>query len=192
WILERWPKNNNYEAELEYYLNDREIVSRLPASLRRIWRDKKSKLVLNDWLMNFAASDLGQELIKNNFKREFSFRVKLAGGATALAGAMDAFFENRVIDYKITSIENVPEGLYESQLDFYALAAHELTGAESVETCTAFLREGKFFERECKNFDDIKARVLRASELCASGPFEVKHEHCASCPFKKGCVKYHE
>ena len=192
WILERWPKNNNYEAELEYYLNDREIVSRLPAYLRRIWRDKKSKLVLKDWLMNFAASDLGQELIKNNFKREFSFRVKLAGGVTALAGAMDAFFENRVIDYKITSIENVPEGLYESQLDFYALAAHELTGAESVETCTAFLREGKFFERECKNFDDIKARVLRASEICASGPFEAKREHCTACPFKKGCVKYHE
>ena len=189
WILSKWPKNENYEFELEHYLNDREIISELPGNLRKIWRNKIFKNQLKEWLMNFAKSDLGQKLIhEKNIKREYHFRTKLEN--VSLAGAMDAFFDNNVIDYKITSIENAPSGLYEAQMDFYALAAHEITGSERVKIITAYLRDNKISERICDDFDEIKSRVLRASEICASGFCEAKIENCNICPFKKGCVKF--
>ena len=107
---------------------------------------------------------------------------------TTLAGAIDAIHGDTVIDYKITSIDDAPPELYEAQLDFYALMAHELTGHDEIKTQTAFLREGVFNERVCNNFEDIRARVLNAVGVCASGPFDPRREHCAACPFKKGCA----
>ena len=105
-----------------------------------------------------------------------------------MAGAIDAFWENNLIDYKLTSVNNAPDGLYESQLDFYALAAHELACLDEIKTVTVFLREGISKERVINNFDGIKARISRASEKCASGDLEPEHKHCALCPFKKGCA----
>ncbi|MDY6433694.1 MAG: UvrD-helicase domain-containing protein [Synergistales bacterium] len=188
WILARWPKNENFNEELEYYLNDREMISRLPAQLRDAWRDKISKNNLQEWLKKFSSSDLGIILrTEKNIERERRFMLRLDKN-TALAGAMDAIYKNNVIDYKITSVDNAPSELYESQLDFYALAAHELTGHEVIKTHTAFLREGIFAERVCNNFDAIRKKILNAAEICASGPFNPKREHCAACPFKKGCA----
>ena len=189
WILSKWPVNENYESELEYYLNDREVLANLSGNLRRIWRNKNSKTVLKEWLLNFAKSDLGQKLIhQKNIKREYHFRTKLEN--ISLAGAMDAFFDNNVIDYKITSIENAPSELYDSQMDFYALAAHEITKCENVKIITAYLSDNKTIERVCSNFDEIKSRVLKACEICASGICEAKIKNCNLCPFKKGCAKF--
>ncbi len=189
WILSRWPVNDNYEIELEHYLNDREIISKLPGNLRKIWRNENSKISLRKWLMNFALSDWGIKLRhEKNIKREFHFRVRLKDCGTSLAGSMDAIYDNNIIDYKITSINDAPKELYEAQLDFYALAAHELMKFEIVNTCTAFLSDGKFIYRTCDNFDEIKANVLRASEICASKLCEPETKHCALCPFKKGCI----
>ena len=188
WILARWPRNENFEAELEYYLNDREMITRIPAQLRKIWRSPKTKSTLREWLTKFAASALGLTLrTREDVQREKKFNLRL-DSHTALAGAIDAIYENNLIDYKITAIDNAPSGLYESQLDFYALVAHELTGHEEIKTTTAFLREGIFKERVCKNFDEIKSRVLTAAENCASGILKPQLEHCAACPFKKGCA----
>ena len=188
WILARWPKNENFISELEYYLYGHEILPKLPANLRDIWRDRQAKISLKKWLLNFASSGLGVTLRnEKDIKREYRFMLRI-NKETSLAGAMDALYKNNLIDYKITSVENVPLGLYDPQLDFYSFVAHELTGQDSIKTITYFLREGVSSERECKNFDDIKTRILKAAEICASGPFEPKLEHCASCPFKKGCV----
>ena len=94
-----------------------------------------------------------------------------------------------IVDYKITSIDNTPPGLYESQLDFYAFVRHLQTGAETVNTSIAFLREGEVKERTITGFDEIRKRIERAAELCGSGPYTPNHGHCGMCPFRKGCVK---
>jgi len=188
WILARWPINENFEQELEYYLNDREMISRLPAQLRDVWRDKTKKSELKEWLLKFSESELALVLRNNkDVKREYRFSLRL-DNKTALAGAIDALYGNNLIDYKITSVNNAPSGLYESQLDFYAFIAHELTGFDEIKTTTVFLREGIFSERICNNFDEIQSRILNASETCASGKLNPKYEHCASCPFKKNCA----
>ena len=70
WILARWPVNKNFEAELEYYLNDREIISRLPVHVRDTWRNARNKKALSEWLLSFASSEIGIELRNNkNIKR---------------------------------------------------------------------------------------------------------------------------
>lgn len=187
WILARWPRNENFESELEYYLNSREVLPRLPARLRSVWRNKDAKRELERWLKNFAASEVGATLRNEDVEREKRFMIRL-NKHTTLAGAIDAIHGDTVIDYKITSIDDAPPELYEAQLDFYALVAHELTGHDEIKTQTAFLREGVFNERVCNNFEDIRARVLNAVGVCASGPFDPRREHCAACPFKKGCA----
>ena len=188
WILARWPKNDDYENELEYYLNDREMISKLPAQLRDVWRNAEAKNNLGEWLKKFSVSELGNILrTEKNIEREKRFMLRL-NKETALAGAMDVIFSDNVIDYKITSIDDAPPELYEAQLEFYALAAHELTGHESIKTTTVFLREGLSAERTCNNFDEIREKIVKAAEICATGPFNPKREHCGSCPFKKGCA----
>ena len=189
WVLERWPESGDYEAKLDYYLHDKEVLARVPGYLRAAWRkndnDKASQL--KEWLMNFAASELGELLrTRKDILREKQFRLQL-DEYTALAGAIDAVYGNNIIDYKITDIDRVPPGLYESQLDFYALALHMITGAENVNTSIAFLRQGKTEQRTISDFEAIRARVADAAKFCASGPHTTNHEHCALCP---GCANY--
>ena len=196
WILARWPRTNDYESELDTLLNDRKTLALLPGTLRSVWRDKNNKTALREWLMNFAQSDTGNRLIHTqNIKHEERYRVRLHK-YTSMAGAFDAYYRDgdlyNVIDYKITAIDRTPAGLYESQLDFYALAIHELTGAEQVNSIIAFLREGEFRERLCTDFDSIKQRVLSFSESGAGRDFNANVKNCKICPFKKGCVRYAE
>ena len=189
WILSHWPRSEDYKSELQYLLHDREILGQLPGILRRTWRNEKDKANITKWLMNFAATERGKTLMyEKNIRREYSFNVRL-NQETNLAGSIDAWYDNNVIDYKITAIEDAPQKLYEAQLEFYAYIVHELTGAETVNTCTAFLREGKFLENVYNDFDGIKARISQAAEICASGPYNANIANCASCPFKKGCVR---
>ena len=108
--------------------------------------------------------------------------------STSLAGAVDAFFENEIIDYKITSKDNTPPGLYESQLDFYALVVNMMTGAENVKASIAFLKEGKIETRVITDFESIRERVIKAAEECACGEYMPNHKNCGLCPYKKGCV----
>ncbi|MBQ3693924.1 MAG: UvrD-helicase domain-containing protein [Synergistaceae bacterium] len=188
WVLSQWPKGDDYESELDTLLNDRRTFERLPVKLRGAWRDVKGKRNLQNWLMNFSRTELFSRLRNENVRREFIFRLKL-NDSTALAGAIDAFYGNNLIDYKITRFDSVPPGLYESQLDFYALAMHDLFSCESVNMSVIFLREGIISERTCDNFDEIRERVIHAAELCASGPYNANINHCGMCPFKKGCIK---
>ena len=138
--------------------------------------------------MNFAESDTGKMLMsRTDVQREKSFRLSLTE-STSLAGAVDVIFGNNIIDYKITSKDNTPPGLYESQLDFYALVMHMMTGAENVKASIAFLKEGKIETRVITDFESIRERVIKAAEECACGDYVPKHEHCKDCPYKKGCV----
>ena len=190
WILARWPESGDYESKLDYYLHDKAVLSQLPGHLRAAWRknDKDKDSPLREWLLRFAGSDTGKMLMsRTDIQREKAFRIPLTE-STSLAGAIDAVFGSSIIDYKITSIDRTPPGLYESQLDFYALVIHELTGAETVNTTIAFLKEGKIEERVITDFEGIRERVITAAEECACGIYPPKHEHCGLCPFKKGCV----
>ena len=192
WILSRWPNGDDYAARLDAYLTDRETLSLLPGSLRDAWRrnyrDKSSRL--REWLMRFAESELG-EFVRSTpgLEREKSFRLKL-NDETILAGAIDAVSGSNIIDYKITSVDKTPPGLYESQLDFYAFALHALTKAESVNTSIAFLREGTVESRTISAFDVIRERVETAARECGCGKYEPELRHCGLCPFKKGCAYY--
>lgn len=196
WILARWPRTSDDEAELDNLLNDRKTLALLPGTLRSVWRDKKNKAALREWLMKFAQSETGNKLIHTqNIKREERYRVRLHK-YTSMAGAFDAYYNDgsiyNVIDYKITAIDKAPSGLYDSQLDFYALAIHELTGAKQVNNIIAFLREGEFRERLCtlSDFEAVKKRVLSFAESGAGSEFHANVNNCRICPFKKGCVRY--
>ncbi len=192
WVLSQWPKGDDYVSELDTLLDNRNSTyERLPVRLRGAWRNEHSRKKLYEWLMKFSETELFSRLKNENVRREFRFRLKL-NESTALAGAIDAFYDNNIIDYKITSIDSVPPGLYESQLDFYALVMHELFGHESVNISVVFLREGIISQRVCDNFDAIRERITNASEVCASGPYNVNIKNCGVCPFKKGCAKYEE
>ena len=186
WILAQ----KNYYEQLEYLLNDKDNISRIPGYLRAIWRDDKAKSSLKIWLKNFAESDLGKTLrAEKTLQTEYRFRIKLNDEIT-LAGSIDGFYGgNNIIDYKITSIDNVPPGLYQSQLEFYAFVIHKLTGSESVNTVIAFLKEGKTEQKIYNSFEEIRSRIEKSAEICATGPYNPEHRHCGLCPFKKGCVK---
>ncbi len=193
WILTRWPSVNDedYMSKLDYYLHNKEVITLLPGYLRDMWRknDKDNKSSLKEWLMNFADSELGVKLrSKNNIEREYRFREWL-NGKTIMSGAVDVVDGSDIIDYKITEINRVPPGLYESQMDFYAYIIHMKKNLDSVNACIALLRENKTLNRTVSNFDDIRERIIRASEICASGPYNPNLNHCSKCPFKKGCVK---
>ena len=192
WVLSEWTKDGMNEAQLDELLYQNSTLQKIPAKLRDVWRDKKkinAKNNIRKWLMNFAASDLGVRLRNaQDVRREYRFRVRL-DDATQLAGSIDALSGSDIIDYKITAIKDVPPGLYESQLDFYAYVMHELTGAESVNTCLAFLRENRTVNRPVNDFEAVRSRILRAAEICASGPYNASTNHCGLCPFRKGCVK---
>ena len=190
WILARWPEGEDYESRLDYWLHDKAVLSLLPGHLRAAWRknDKNPDSPLREWLLRFAESDTGKLLrSRTDIQREKVFRLPV-NEYTSLAGAIDAVFGNEIIDYKITSVDNAPKGLYESQLDFYALVLHMMTGAENVKTNIAFLREGKTESRVITDFAGIQERVIIAAEECACGKYPPNHKHCGSCPYKKGCV----
>lgn len=190
WILARWPEGGDYEPKLDYWLHDKAVLSLLPGHLRAAWRknDKNPDSPLKMWLMNFAESDTGKMLMsRTDIQREKAFRIPLTE-STSLAGAVDAVFGNNIIDYKITSKDNTPPGLYESQMDFYALVIHEQTGAESVNASIAFLREDKIESRVITDFESIRERVIKAAEECACGDYPPNHKNCVLCPYKKGCV----
>ena len=189
WVLSQWPKSDDYLSELDVILNDRKVYERLPVRLRGAWRDEKGRRSLHECLKRFTETELFMKLRSENVRREFRFRLKL-NDSTALAGAIDAFYGNNIIDYKISRFDSVPPGLYESQLDFYALAMHDMFGYESVNTSIVFLKEGRIVERVCGDFDSIRERITIAAEICASGPYNARHENCSKCPFKKGCMKY--
>ena len=190
WVLSQWPKGDDYVSELDTLLTDRySTFDRLPVRLRGAWRDEKGRMNLYECLKRFTETELFMKLRSENVRREFRFRLKL-NDSTALAGAIDAFYGNNIIDYKISRFDSVPPGLYESQLDFYALAMHDMFGYESVNTSIVFLKEGRIIERVCDDFDSIRERITIAAEICASGPYNARHENCSKCPFKKGCMKY--
>lgn len=187
WALSRWPKN-----DFDALLFDRASLVHVPGYLRHTWRKNiAGKNTLRNWLKDFEASSLGQMLkSREDVLREHIFRLNLTEGIS-MAGAIDALCDDIVVDYKITSIDNAPSGLYEAQLEFYALVAHELTGAEKITTHVAFLRENTQEVREHSDFEAIRERVITAAEICASGPYTPSYNNCSLCPFKKGCA-YHE
>ena len=191
WILSRWPKSDDYESELDTLLYERDTLGLLPGYLRDTWRHC-DKDTLRKWLMRFAESDLGVKLRNEpGLKREYMFRVPLDGD-TVMAGSVDAVYGDCVVDYKITAADEVPEGLYDSQLDFYAYIVHEKTKAESVNATIAFIKENTSAERVITNFDSIRERIEKAAKKCASGnneSYNANHKNCRQCPFKKGCVK---
>ncbi|MBQ3399305.1 MAG: UvrD-helicase domain-containing protein [Synergistaceae bacterium] len=191
WILSRWPKGEDYVEELDAILYDRETLVKLPGYLRDTWRNC-GKDTLRKWLMTFAESDLGTRLRNTTgVEREHTFRFPL-NSDTAMAGAVDAVYGNSVADYKITAVDDVPDGLYDSQMDFYAFAIHEEKKFETVNATIAFLKENTIQERVIENFPAIRERIERAARECASGrreAYEARLEHCGECPFKKGCVK---
>jgi len=195
WILSKINFSGDYETEIDHYLHDKnEILSRLPGHIRDAWRrnDRNEKSQVKEWLMNFIESETGIMMRDTQgVEREHRFRISL-DGKTVLAGAVDAVIDDMIVDYKITEVNDVPPGLYESQMDFYAYVIHDMKKLDRVRTIAVFLKENETRERVITDFEGIRERIARAAEMCASdseSSYNAKTEHCGLCPFKKGCVK---
>ena len=194
WILSKI----NSRDELDKFLNEREILNILPVKLRGIWRDNNAKKILSEWLSKFLDSNEGLKIISGNVKREARFRIKLNEikiNEIILAGSIDAVYKDgdyyKLLDYKTTLSDNAPEGLYESQLDFYAFAMKTQVENSKIKSGTYFLREGKYFEREYNeaDYENIKIRILKAAKECLISNINHENRKCERCPFKKGCKK---
>lgn len=189
WILSKI----NSRDELDKFLNERETLNILPVKLRGIWRDNNAKKILSEWLNKFLDSNEGMKIISGNVKREASFRIKL--NEIILAGSIDAVYKDgdyyKLLDYKTTLSDNAPEGLYESQLDFYAFAMKAQVKNAKIKSGTYFLREGKYFERNYNeaDYENIKIRILKAAKDCLINNVKKENRKCERCPFKKGCKK---
>ena len=196
WILSRWPVNMNYESELDYYLYDRSILERLPGDLRSTWRNSQAKEDLKTWLLKFANSERGLKIIQagKKIKREAPFRFKIKD--VTLTGSIDALYktsdgEYHILDYKITLEKNAPSKLYEAQLEFYALAVHEITGCEIVRPEIIFLRENKIESVNISSsWNEIRARVMNFASECANGNMKPDYNNCQNCTWRKDCIAY--
>ena len=198
WILSHWKLGD--EFELDRLMHDNKNLDSIPVHIRDEWRqNSKSERSseLREWLMTFASSEFGQFLRSSkDIEREKRFRIPF-DKETALAGSFDAVYrssdsEYTVIDYKITNINSVPPGLYDSQMDFYAFVLSEIKKAERVRVLVAFLKENKTEERVITDFSSIRERIGKAVKNCASDfvdAYGAGRNHCGLCPFKKGCVK---
>ena len=190
WVLSKIKS----PSELERYLNDREILNIIPVKLRVIWRDLEAKSILHEWLSKFLSSNEGKKIFadKGGVKREASFRIKLNDEIT-LAGSMDVVYkdedEYKILDYKTTISERAPEGLYESQLDFYAYVMSEQVNSK-IKAGIYFLREGKYIEKEyvSSDFEAIKNRIIKAVNQCMNEE-SINMLKCKKCVFRKGCKK---
>ena len=104
----------------------------------------------------------------------------------------------RVVDYKITLSRKAPPGLYEAQLDFYALVVREAVlrqgrTCDAVDVGLVFLREGSRVERRrTTEWDALRGRILNVARRGAVGDFAPNHEHCPTCPWKAGCPAMRE
>ena len=188
WILSK-IKN---PSELDRYLNNREILNILPVKLRVIWRDVEAKSILHEWLSKFLSSKEGMKIFsdKEKVKREAAFRIKLNDEIT-LSGSMDVVYKDsdvyKILDYKTTLSEKAPEGLYESQLDFYAFVMSEQVKSK-ITAGIYFLREGKYIEKEYVNtdFEAIKNRIIKAVNKSMNEE-SLNMLKCKKCVFRKGC-----
>lgn len=206
WIMARWPSlDGDEEAELDRLLGDRSTLLRLPSYLRDTWRDEEAKAALRGWLSHFASSPTGEEVrraLRMGARREARFDVPLEG--LRLVGSMDIVWRGpsddgedrilwRVLDYKITTAQDAPPGLYEAQLGFYALALREMARAaeeacDEMEVGLVFLREGGRMERRrAGDEDELKAKIFDAARRGAVGDCPPRHEHCPACPWRGGC-----
>ena len=212
WLLARWPSapGGDDEAELEAWLTDERVVLRLPSYLRDIWRDEKARGELGKWLRCFKGSEAGRavrDALALGARREAAFRLNLAPSGVTLAGAMDLVWREktsdggglwRVVDYKITLSRKAPPGLYEAQLDFYALVVREAVlrqgrTCDAVDVGLVFLREGSRVERRrTTEWDALRGRILNVARRGAVGDFAPNHEHCPTCPWKAGCPAMRE
>lgn len=208
WLLAHWPSVGNEEdVELDTWLTDERVISRLPSYLRDVWRDEKNREELGKWLNRFADSEAGKDVrraLAQGAVREAGFRVDL-GGDTAgvtLAGAMDLVWREggsgfwHVVDYKITLSRKAPPGLYGAQLDFYALAVREAAlreglPCEAVDVELVFLREASRVEQRRlaeNDWEGLRGRVLDTARRGAMGESYPPHlSHCSACPWKSGC-----
>ena len=199
WVLSKINlKSGDHESEIAKLLNSRESLNHLPVKLRGVWRDESVKKILTVWLLRFFASPEGVNLLRHSgdLKRESAFRIEL--GNLILAGSIDVLYQEqdfyKLLDYKTTLSDNAPDGLYESQMDFYAFALSRCVKNPTckIKTGIVFLREGKYLEREYSERDceNIRERIIIASKNCLLE--NQKHNHnCEKCPFRKGC-KNHE
>jgi ATP-dependent exoDNAse (exonuclease V) beta subunit len=210
WILSRWPAvDGDCEKDLERWLCDESTLRRLPSYLRSVWRDPSSKDALRGWLTRFASSEAGLMLrgaLVTGASREARFRVGLTGtpeDGTELIGAMDAAWRGddgrwHVLDYKITLSRNAPPGLYEAQMDFYALvtreaALHAGLPCSAVDVGLVFLREDSRMELRSAGEDDwdmLRNRAVNMASLGTSGPYQPNIGNCAACPWSKGCLEH--
>ena len=195
WILARWPINNNYESELDYYLNDRSILDLLPVDLRAVWRDKSVKKFLSECLINFASSPYGSKIISagKNIQREKKFRLNFEG--IILTGSIDALYKNpdgefEILDYKTSSQNNAPLEIYKNQLEFYAFAVHKIFNTDKIKPVIIFLRDDKkFFSVNISHsFAEIGERIKNFARSCSGDLITPAYNKCSKCAYSGGCI----
>ena len=155
------------------------------AELERLMRlegeDPTAHAQVLDAAAAFLDSPLGVRMAKagSRLQRELPFTLRLQpagdGPVLFLRGQIDALLVDdtaaTVVDYKL-SREREPER-YSSQLDAYALAAHELVqGTVGIRTGIVFLRSpgAPYVERPpTKDLSGVRERLLEAAKDIAEG-----------------------
>ncbi|MDR1966427.1 MAG: UvrD-helicase domain-containing protein [Synergistaceae bacterium] len=196
WALSRWDFDpDSLGSLLPLDIEDADMKrekAAIPPGLRHVWRLRRNRLAIREWLAEFASTpecrELKKALDRGTLVRELAFSVD--HGGVNLLGSIDVFWEDEngchVRDWKITPEDSAPHGIYSAQVDFYAMACHIARPGASVDAGLIYLRSGENAgprARKIENWDELGRRILDAARTASAG-FEAKRADCASCPFK--------
>ncbi|MDO4219580.1 MAG: UvrD-helicase domain-containing protein [Synergistaceae bacterium] len=134
--------------------------------------------------------------------REAPFDVELKYGKERLhmVGVIDLLWQDEagfhIRDWKTTEEENAPDGFYQKQLDFYALALHEymkdIGKSVAIDAGLIYLsseNETKLTSYKPSDLETIRQNVIDCSVFCAGSIFKPQQDKCNSCPMASSCLQ---
>lgn len=157
--------------------------------------------LLSDFAKTTTFDNLQKLVAAGKVYREVPFDVELIndGEKLHLVGVIDLLWQDEkglhIRDWKTTEEENTPNGFYQKQLDFYALALHEymrsVGKSVAIDAALIYLSSEQEAKVSCyteSDFETIKHGVVECSIGGAGRVFAPQKTKCASCPMASSCV----
>ena len=168
-------------------------------------RQKQGKQISN-LLSQFARSEICRQIASvittGQAMREAPFDVELNYGTEKLhlVGVIDLIWQDKdglhIRDWKTTEEEAAPQGFYQKQLDFYAMALSEYMKQNGknlpIDSAVIYLgsdKESDFTRYDEEKLNAIKEELVKCSIACAGSEFAAKSELCGPCPMAQDCRK---
>ncbi len=176
------------------------------ANLHFLTSKFKQRNKIYDLLSSFAKTKTFKEIAElvacGKVIREAPFDVELTYNNEKLhiVGVIDLLWQDEaglhIRDWKTTEEENAPDGFYQKQLDFYALALHEymkdIGKTVAIDAGLIYLSSGSETEvtsYQQSDFDAIRQNVINCSVACAGSVFASQENKCNSCPMANSCLQ---